>query len=134
MLVFRFDPRRDLSRMLQRGRLGESGDTYVFDRAGSESRFRDPRVDAASKGSAAPRPERPQTRMTLEALAGRSGLDLNGYRDYRGVPVVGAWTWNERYGIGIATEVGLDEAYACYATTNVKPVSAPVSPCSSSWG
>jgi len=114
MLVFRLDPRRDLSRMLQRGRLGESGDTYVFDRAGfivSESRFRDPRMDAGSKGSAAPRAERPQTRMTLEALAGRSGLDLNGYRDYRGVPVVGAWTWNERYGIGIATEVGLEEAY-----------------------
>ena len=38
-------------------------------------------------------------------------MDLDGYRDYRGVPVIGAWTWNERYGIGSATEVGLDEAY-----------------------
>jgi sigma-B regulation protein RsbU (phosphoserine phosphatase) len=114
MLVFRFDPRRDLSRMLQRGRLGESGDTYVFDRAGwivSESRFRDPREDVTSTGSATSRRERPLTRMTLEALAGRSGVDLYGYRDYRGAAVVGAWTWNERYGIGIATEVGLDEAY-----------------------
>jgi hypothetical protein len=38
-------------------------------------------------------------------------VDLEGYRDYRGVPVIGAWTWNERYGIGSATEVGLAEAY-----------------------
>lgn len=38
-----------------------------------------------------------------------------GYRDYRGVPVIGAWTWNEHYGVGIATEVGLDEAYGALA-------------------
>jgi sigma-B regulation protein RsbU (phosphoserine phosphatase) len=133
VLVFRLDPRRDLSRMLQRGRLGESGETYVFDRAGwivSESRFRgveptgrdeasapyvslrDPGVDLMAGGRAAlPRREQPLTRMALAALAGRSGLDLNGYRDYRGVPAIGAWTWNERYGIGIATEIRLDEVY-----------------------
>src|SRR5262249_24428984 len=26
--------------------------------------------------------------------------------------VIGAWSWNERYGIGVATEIGRDEAYA----------------------
>jgi hypothetical protein len=113
VLVFRLDPRLDLSRMLERGRLGESGETYVFDRAGwivSESGFRD--EGAPAGGSAAtPRREQIRTRMTLSALTGRSGLDLSGYRDYRGIPVVGAWTWNERYGIGIATEIELDEAF-----------------------
>jgi sigma-B regulation protein RsbU (phosphoserine phosphatase) len=49
--------------------------------------------------------------MARAALAGRSGLDVAGYPDYRGVPVIGAWTWNEHYGVGIATEVGVDEAY-----------------------
>ncbi len=113
VLVFRLDPRLDLSRMLQRGRLGESGETYVFDRAGwivSESRFRDEGAPAGGSG-ATPRRDQLRTRMTLSALTGRSGLDLSGYRDYRGIPVVGAWTWNERYGIGIATEIGLDEAF-----------------------
>src|SRR5262245_37148346 len=113
MLLFRFDPRRDLSRMLQRGRLGESGDTYLFDRAGwivSESRPRDEGATSGG-GTATPHRDRLMTRMTLSALTGRSGLDLSGYRDYRGIPVVGAWTWNERYGIGIATEIGREEAF-----------------------
>jgi sigma-B regulation protein RsbU (phosphoserine phosphatase) len=131
-LVLRIDPRVELSRILQRGRLGESGETYAFTRSGimiSESRFRDqlrgldlgpnrsielrdPGADLTAGGRAsAPRPEQPLTRMVRTALAGRSGVDLDGYRDYRGVPVIGAWSWNERYGLGSATEVGQAEAY-----------------------
>jgi phosphoserine phosphatase RsbU/P len=124
-LVLRLDPRLELSRILQRGRLGASGETYVFGRSGSilsESRFgttpgevtelRDPGVDlTAGSRAVAPRAGQPLTRMARAALAGRSGMDLDGYRDYRGTPVIGAWTWNERYGIGSATEVGLAQAY-----------------------
>jgi sigma-B regulation protein RsbU (phosphoserine phosphatase) len=138
-LALRLDPRLELSRILQRGRVGESGETYAFTRSASmisESRFRDqlrgieglrsapdqasslaidlrdPGVDLTAGGRAAvPRPQQPLTRMARAALAGHSGVDLDGYRDYRGVPVIGAWTWNERYGIGSATEVGLAEAY-----------------------
>lgn len=39
------------------------------------------------------------------------GEDVDGYRDYRGVPVVGAWTWLPQYGFGIATEMDVAEAY-----------------------
>jgi hypothetical protein len=46
-----------------------------------------------------------------EAIQGRSGVDVAGYRDYRGVPSIGAWTWLPEYGIGIATEVDKAEAY-----------------------
>jgi len=49
--------------------------------------------------------------MAKSATAGGSGVDVDGYRDYRGVPVVGAWTWLEEYGMGIATESAVDEAY-----------------------
>jgi len=104
-LLVRFDPRLDLSRILDRGRLGESGQSYAFGRTGRqlvESRFGE-RVG--------PEGQALSSRMAQAALAGRSGLDVDGYPDYRGVPVIGAWTWNEHYGIGIATEVGLDEAY-----------------------
>jgi sigma-B regulation protein RsbU (phosphoserine phosphatase) len=106
LLLLRFDPRLDLSRILDRGRLGESGQSYAFDRGGRrlvESRFGRP---VGPEGQAL------STRM---ALTGRSGLNVDGYRDYRGVPVIGAWTWNEHYDIGIATEVGLDEAYGALA-------------------
>jgi len=122
-LVLRLDPRLELSRILQRGRLGASGETYVFGRSGSilsESRFGTPPGEVtALRGvdltpgsrAVAPRAGQPLTRMAREALAGRSGMDLDGYPDHRGTPVIGAWSWNERYGIGSATEVGLAEAY-----------------------
>lgn len=109
LLLLRVDPRLDLSRILDRGRLGESGQSYAFDATGrhlAESRFGAP---------GGPDGRAPSTRMARAALAGRSGLDVDGYRDYRGVPVIGAWTWNEHYGVGIATEVGLDDAYGALA-------------------
>ncbi len=36
--------------------------------------------------------------------------DVEGYRDYRGVPVVGAWTWLPEYGFGVTTELDVAEA------------------------
>ena len=57
------------------------------------------------------RGEQPLTRMAAEAVRGEPGFDVAGYRDYRGVPVVGAWTWLPEYGFGVATEVDRDEAY-----------------------
>ncbi|MCA8999673.1 MAG: serine/threonine protein kinase, partial [Planctomycetaceae bacterium] len=33
------------------------------------------------------------------------------YPDYRGVPVIGAWTWLEKYRLGVATEVDVAQAY-----------------------
>ena len=42
LLALRVDPQGDFSRILQRGRLGKSGETYAFDQSGrliSEHRF-----------------------------------------------------------------------------------------------
>ena len=41
-------------------------------------------------------------------------MNVSGYRDYRGVTVVGAWLWSDELGIGLATEIDLDEALAPY--------------------
>src|SRR5262249_30880694 len=117
-LVLRVDPRLELTRILQRGRLGASGETYVFGPSGSilsQSRFSEMPGEAIELRypgtSATSRFHQPMTRMGWNALQGRSGMDLDGYRDYRGVPVIGAWTWNGRYGFGSATEVEVAEAY-----------------------
>jgi serine/threonine protein kinase len=45
-------------------------------------------------------------------VSGQDGVDVEGYRDYRGIPVAGAWAWIPTLGIGIATEMDIDEAYA----------------------
>ncbi len=47
----------------------------------------------------------PLTKMARNATAKQGGMDVQGYRDYRGVSVVGAWRWLDRYEFGIATEI-----------------------------
>lgn len=53
----------------------------------------------------------PLTRMAALATSGKTGIDVNGYRDFRGKLVVGAWSWLPEYQIGVATEMEVQEAY-----------------------
>jgi hypothetical protein len=47
-----------------------------------------------------------------EQLDGKITSNLDGYRDYRGIRVVGAWTWIPALHIGIASELDAAEAFA----------------------
>ncbi len=91
--------------------------------------IRDPGVNlVAGYRSHLPRAEQPLTRMAARAAQLRSSMvqgeglflrsaietDLSGYRDYRGVPVFGAWLWDEGLGLGLATEIDRDEALSTY--------------------
>ena len=59
----------------------------------------------------------PRTAMAIDALESAEvnntdiRFDLDGYRDYRGVNVIGAWRWLPEAGIGVTTELDLAEAY-----------------------
>ncbi len=139
VLALKLPPEREFTRILQIGRIGESGETYAFNQDGlmvSNSRFdhdlilaglladqpdsrsilnlliRDPGGDM-TRGfrPTVRRTELPLTKMALEATAGRSGYDVEGYNDYRGVPVVGAWKWMPGYSIGLTTEIDYAEAF-----------------------
>lgn len=136
---------REFSNIFRSGRTGLSGETYAFDRHGyfvSESlfgkdlvamglvapgesavlnlRLQDPGTNLlAEHGTTGPRDAGPLTRMAESATAGERGVDLDGYRDYRGVPVVGAWLWEESLGFGMATEMDVEEAYASLASTKL---------------
>jgi tRNA A-37 threonylcarbamoyl transferase component Bud32 len=139
-LLFTINPDQDFTRILSVARAGASGDTYAFDGNGfliSDSRFedqlkavgiiadtpearsilsvqiRDPGGNL-TKGFALPKSltNRPLTRMAKAAVAGETGADLKGYRDYRGVEVFGAWKWLADYGFGVATEISKTEALA----------------------
>jgi hypothetical protein len=50
--------------------------------------------------------------MAADCVAGGTGVDADGYRGYRGVPKVGAWTWLPEYDFGVATEIDLEESFA----------------------
>jgi len=140
VLGLRIKPDEDFVRIMQIARPGQTGDTFAFDANGlmlSESRFtselqrmglvpdepgarsqltvslRDPGVDLTRGGRAAlARHEQPLTEMAKTAISGRDGVNVTGYRDYRGVPVVGAWTWLSQYDMGVAIEKEVAEAYA----------------------
>ncbi|TKB52029.1 response regulator [Ferrimonas aestuarii] len=134
VLAERLDPKKDFNDLIQSGRVGETGETYVIDRSGlllSKSRFeamliasgqlqpgrtsmrafsvRDPGADL-TLGEPAIAGHRPLTKMAASIALGQDGYSLEGYRDYRGVPVVGVWKWSDLLGIGLTTE--MDEAEA----------------------
>jgi serine/threonine protein kinase len=60
--------------------------------------------------------EAPLTRPVREAPKGVDGFDIDGYQDYRGVRVIGAWTWLPDHDIGLVTEVDTEEAFALQYT------------------
>ncbi|MCR9296276.1 MAG: serine/threonine protein kinase, partial [bacterium] len=138
-LALQIRPEREFTRILQLGQFGSSGETYAFDSTGmmvSNSRFdedlillgiipdhehsksilgvhiRDPQQDLTQGfRPSMRRSAMPLTRMAQDAIAGNSNMDLDGYRDYRGVPVVGAWNWLSDYQMGVATEVDMAQAF-----------------------
>ncbi|GEM_PF-2500278 len=140
VLSFRIRPELDFTRILEVGRFGETGETYAFNSSGlmiSDSRFNSQlkklglisdnpesrsilNVEIRNSGAdfrlglkpSSLRERKPLTTMAASAIAGESGLNVEGYSDYRGVPVVGVWTWLAEYGFGVATEMDVDEAYS----------------------
>ena len=54
----------------------------------------------------------PLTWSAAEVVAGRSGVNVDGYRNYLGDTVVGAWQWLPKWGIGLVSEIDRGEAYA----------------------
>jgi hypothetical protein len=140
-LGLRLRPDVDFTRIMSVARGGKTGETYAFNRQGlmlSESRFdddlkrfglivdrpesrsilqlelRDPGGDLYSgfRPEAGTRRDLPLTESAASAVAGNSGVNTLGYRDYRGVPVVAAWMWLPDDEFGVVTEIDRDEAYA----------------------
>jgi tRNA A-37 threonylcarbamoyl transferase component Bud32 len=154
-LGLRMAPEKEFSQIFSVARMGETGESYAFDRRGfmlTDSRFdeelkklglipnvpeatailnlrlSDPgadltrtsnlsetnltaaapvRIGRGGAGASGP----PLTRMASAAIKGLDGVDVEGYRNYRGVKVVGAWQWLPQYGMGVATEVSAEEAF-----------------------
>ncbi len=140
VLTLRINPYITLLPITSRANIGKTGESYVFNNSGmllSRSRFDkvliragllkpgqssasnikllDPGWDISrTKNKISASTQWPLTRMAASAINGESGIDLEGYRDYRGVPVIGAWHWDSLLGIGFAIEQDVAEAYGLF--------------------
>lgn len=138
VLAFQMRPEDEFTEMFKVSQTGKTEETIVFDNEGtmlSESLFvedirrarlipngpkslsilnlqlRDPGGNLnEGHRPELPRNRQPLTRMAANAVKGGSGVDLDGYNDYRGVPVVGAWTWLKNFDLGVATKMDVTEA------------------------
>ncbi|MEX0297622.1 MAG: ATP-binding protein, partial [Kordiimonas sp.] len=141
VLALRINPLQEFSAIFARGRSGLSGETYAFDSEGnmlSESRFTQklqeiglldsgelsslnvqikyPGRNLLEQRGVFGRQSWPFTEMAASATLGNSGQSLSPYPDYRGVPVVGVWLWDDILGFGITTEIDANEAFESLST------------------
>ncbi|UCE93923.1 MAG: PAS domain S-box protein, partial [Flavobacteriaceae bacterium] len=141
-LAIRLDPTQGFSKVMQLTRIGKTGECYVFGEKGrllSESRFktdlknlglisyekddilqleiRDPGGDMTTGFiPTVPRNEQPLTFMASDAIKEKSGTNMTGYRDYRGVMVYGSWLWDKEMKLGFASEIDVTEGNSTYTT------------------
>lgn len=137
IITKRINLERTFSTILTAGFIGKSSETYAIDKSGtllSNIRFEDElkAIGLLQENERAPLnieitnpgtnllqgeavieqdPSWPLTLMARDITAGKSGSNLAGYRDYRGVEVVGSWVWDDSLNMGIAAEIDIAEAY-----------------------
>lgn len=123
---------KEIAELLRAARIGASGDAYLFDahaRLLSDSRYSEELKqrglapvlnDIGTSTDTDTATAAPFTALARAALAARGatnpakqyGLLLEPYRNYVGRDVIGAWRWLPAHDIGVAVELGADEAYA----------------------
>lgn len=135
-LILQIDPTGDYADAFRVGRTGLSGETFAVDVTGrllTETRYapelvaaelvteghpamlhidvRDPGVDLTAGGVPAEDSEDWPLTVAVESVTQRNrDQNLRGYRDARGVLVLGAWVWDHAREIGVVTEVEVAEA------------------------
>ena len=138
-LALIINPDLEFTRILSVARSGQTGETFAFDSDGvmlSKSRFEEQikelgLVEGRLGGSSAltlhlydpggdltqgfkpgtTNAYWPLIEMVQRAVNGNPGVELKPFRDYRGVPVIGAWMWLPHYDFGVGTKIDAREAY-----------------------
>ncbi len=145
LLIESVDPADNFTQIIQLGDSDSAIKTYAFDKKGrmlSESLFnrqlhniyrlkfdqstilslgiRDPGGNLM-KGYRpdAPPEEWPLTLMASGALTDGNGFNLDGYRDYRGISVMGVWLWDKKLDLGLTTEIDIREVLTTYRSVRL---------------
>ena len=140
VLSLRVDPYLEFAKLTKSGAVGDTGESYFVDEKGrmlSHSRYEQELVSLGLliEGQMSVlnltvtdpinllTPETPAspehndfelTYAAQQVSKKNSGQTYQGYRNYLGKEVIGAWKWDERYGFGIVTEMSLEEASSNY--------------------
>ncbi len=140
VLSFRMRPEESFSKIMQVSRFGKTGETYAFNKNGvmlTDSRFNaqlkrlklipsnnnsrsilEVKIQVPAE-STKKNPSITNNRFTLlaeSALRGETKDNVEGYLNYRGVLVVGAWAWITDFDFGIGTEIEYQEAFSLLRT------------------
>lgn len=148
VLTMRIQASGRISSILQQGRIGASGESYLVNSRGemiSKSRFeqqlnsipyfqeiarknqllmvKDPQVNLVQNHANLNNSKQlPYTLMAGHLVTAAQNVNpsdeqrtaiahnIQGYNDYRGIKVYGAWLWDYQHGFGITTEIDIDEA------------------------
>lgn len=135
IFTLRIDPTTKLREIVQSGRIGKTGESYLIDRAGyllTKSRFESELIHKKLLNSGKTsifnikvnnstvnfiNQKSSSTQVATSVSKGISDINIEGYIDYRGEAVVGAWSWEPELMFGIVTEIDIDEAFAPYTRT-----------------
>ncbi|MDN3513317.1 MAG: PAS domain S-box protein [Candidatus Brocadia sp.] len=110
-----------LSEIMKSAKLGKTGETFLINREGfmlTESRFADEIGKAGlihQRTALELRVVNPDTqKLTYGAqkcLSGIDGYDAEGYINYDGRKVLGAWCWIPEYDCGLLVQINIQEGY-----------------------
>ena len=110
-LAVQINLRNRFSEITNMGRMGNTGETYAFNENGkmlTTSRFSN-RNQLNNEANLSRHPFFRE--MQKNTKTPQYFFNLKGYSDYRGVKVIGAWTWDEELNVGLITEIDAAEAY-----------------------
>ncbi|MDQ1271490.1 MAG: hypothetical protein QG591_120 [Planctomycetota bacterium] len=118
-----------LSEIMKSAKLGKTGETFLINREGfmlTESRFADEMRNAGliqQRTALALKVINPYTgKLTIGAqkcLSGKDGYDSDGYKNYDGRNVLGAWCWIPEHDCGLLAQIAIQEGYgAAYSLKN----------------
>ncbi|MDE1889135.1 MAG: cache domain-containing protein [Planctomycetota bacterium] len=115
-----------LTKAMRSVSLGKTGETYLVNKDGvtiTEPRFAEHIKNAGDTCKTCHKVVDPDTNLLTKGvtrcIVGKtSGYDLEGYRDYSGLKVVGAWSWLKDLNIGLIVEIDADEALGAVNNIN----------------
>lgn len=138
--AFEIKPDKLFNPAFHENQVGQTGQTYAIDEHGrmlTQSKFtnqlikaglidetyplseltlevRDPGTNLLMSPDKTVPENAPLTRMAQSLTQHQSGVNIKGYRDYRGVKVIGSWRWDDQLNMGIITETEVAEVYKLY--------------------